>query len=108
MARFAAWRPTNGPGAMPSNQAPPVAEDAPASTDAADDDLPAPDPIKGRVPLPRNRPNLVVVAQNGATVTPAAPATSGVPLPRARPSDAPEAPPAAALPDVIYERDTSH
>jgi hypothetical protein len=53
----------------------------PSSTDSAADDLPPPDPIAGWIPLPRHRPNVFAMV-----------ATAAVPLPRARPAVAPEAP----------------
>jgi hypothetical protein len=49
-------------------------------TPAATDDLPPPDPIAGPVPLPRHRPGVLALAD------------TDIPLPRARPSDAPEPP----------------
>lgn len=52
------------------------------------DVLPADEPLRGRVPLPRQRPNIFAVAANMAATTAATTARSGpVPLPRARPGD---------------------
>jgi hypothetical protein len=69
---------------------------APDRTAAGDDvaALPAVAPIGGHVPLPRRRPNVVAMVQTSAlqptmAINNAAPA--GVPLPRARPTAAPEA-----------------
>jgi hypothetical protein len=60
---------------------------------AAAEVLPAAEPIRGPIPLPRHRPGiLAMVASSPAASSPAAssPAASGaVPLPRIRPSDAP-------------------
>jgi hypothetical protein len=48
--------------------------------------LPPPDPITGPIPLPRHRPNVIALAD------------TDIPLPRARPSNAPE--PASPTPDA--------
>ena len=64
--------PSVAPQATPA--APDSANDAPADT------LPPPDPITGTVPLPRHRPSVLALAD------------TNIPLPRARPGDAPEAP----------------
>lgn len=90
-----------------------AAQDQPSSGEAATDDLPAAKPIAGRIPLPRRRPNVVAMlqpdtaqtgmgqpnaAQTGsaqATLTRTSMAQNSVPLPRARPADAPE--PAAPI-----------
>lgn len=58
---------------------------APDSTNDADA-LPPPDPIAGPVPLPRHRPSVIALVD------------TDIPLPRARPSDAPE--PASTTPDT--------
>lgn len=50
-----------------------ASQELPASTDASDDALPPPDPIKGPIPLPRHRPRFFSIAQ------------AGVPMPRPRP-----------------------
>ncbi|HMG77037.1 MAG TPA: hypothetical protein VK591_00030 [Xanthobacteraceae bacterium] len=66
-----------------------VTQPAPAASDAnnaAIDDLPPPDPITGPVPLPRHRPSVLALAD------------TNIPLPRARPSDAPE--PASSTTDA--------
>ena len=52
----------------------------------AADDLPPPDPITGPVPLPRHRPSVLALAD------------TAIPLPRARPGNAPE--PASPTPDA--------
>jgi hypothetical protein len=60
-----------------------AAQPAPATAAVpagADDALPPPDPITGPVPLPRHRPSVLALAE------------TAVPLPRARPGDAPEPP----------------
>jgi hypothetical protein len=60
---------------------------APSSeNDAAADALPPPDPITGPVPLPRHRPSVLALAD------------TNIPLPRARPGDAPE--PQSVTPDA--------
>jgi hypothetical protein len=65
-----------------------VAQPTPAAPDAANDAdaLPPPDPITGPIPLPRHRPNVIALAD------------TDIPLPRARPSNAPE--PASPTPDA--------
>jgi hypothetical protein len=68
----------------PPSVAPPPAPDS--GNDAAADALPPPDPITGPVPLPRHRPSVLALAD------------TDIPLPRARPGDAPE--PASATPDA--------
>jgi hypothetical protein len=75
-------------------QAPPA-----AASDATDDALPPPDPITGRVPLPRHRPNILALAD-----------TDVVPLPRARPGTAPEpaASPPADTPQSGYDPGIGH
>jgi hypothetical protein len=72
----------NPPSVAP--QATPAAPDS--ANDAAADTLPPPDPITGPVPLPRHRPSVLALAD------------TSIPLPRARPSDAPE--PASPTPDA--------
>ena len=64
----------------PPSVTPPQA--TPAASDSANDDdaLPPPDPITGPVPLPRHRPSVLALAD------------TDIPLPRARPGDAPEPP----------------
>jgi hypothetical protein len=59
-------------------QSTPAAQDS--GNDAAADVLPPPDPITGPVPLPRHRPNVIALAD------------TAIPLPRARPGNAPEPP----------------
>ena len=70
----------------PPSLAPP--QPTPAAADPANDAdaLPPPDPITGPVPLPRHRPNVIALAD------------TAIPLPRARPSDAPE--PQSQTPDA--------
>src|SRR5277367_3925461 len=67
-----------------------ITQPAPAASDAANnaatDDLPPPDPISGPVPLPRHRPSVLALAD------------TNIPLPRARPGDAPE--PASSTTDA--------
>jgi hypothetical protein len=65
-------------------QPPPAASDAANNT--ATDDLPPPDPITGPIPLPRHRPSVLALAD------------TNIPLPRARPGDAPE--PQSPTPDA--------
>ena len=75
---------TNPPDfAAPRLSAPPSAPTAPPPARAAAAEvLPAEEPIPGPVPLPRQRPGIFAVA---TTTTP----SGGVPLPRARPVQAP-------------------
>ncbi len=63
------------PSFAPSQQTPVAPNSA---NDTAADTLPPPDPIAGPVPLPRHRPSVLALAD------------TNVPLPRARPGDAPE------------------
>ena len=63
---------------IPQQQSTPAASDA--ANNAATDDLPPPDPITGPVPLPRHRPSVLALAD------------TDIPLPRARPGNAPEPP----------------
>jgi hypothetical protein len=67
-----------------------VTQPQPAASDSANDAtadaLPPPDPITGPVPLPRHRPSVLALAD------------TNIPLPRARPSDAPE--PASSTTDA--------
>jgi hypothetical protein len=82
-----------------------AAASQPNSSNAGSDDLPVVKPIAGRVPLPRRRPNVIAMvqpstSQPNATQTGAGQtmgqttmgqtiAQNSVPLPRARPADAP-------------------
>jgi hypothetical protein len=66
------------PPSVAPQQPTPAASDA--ANDAAADALPPPDPITGPVPLPRHRPSVLALAD------------TAIPLPRARPGDAPEPP----------------
>jgi hypothetical protein len=70
----------------PPSLAPP--QPTPAAADPVNDAdaLPPPDPITGPVPLPRHRPNVLALAD------------TAIPLPRARPGDAPE--PSSVTPDA--------
>jgi hypothetical protein len=74
--------PASAPSVFPDP--PSVAPQQPAApdseNDAAADALPPPDPITGPVPLPRHRPSVLALAD------------TDIPLPRARPGDAPEPP----------------
>jgi hypothetical protein len=80
--------PAPAPSVFPNR--PIVTQPAPAASDAANnaatDDLPPSDPITGPVPLPRHRPSVLALAD------------TDIPLPRARPSDAPE--PSSQTPDA--------
>ena len=79
------------------------------SGDGAAADLPAPDPLKGQIPLPRRRPNVIAMTEPAATpetpavapVMPSATATA-IPLPRARPASAPEAAPSPPVETSPY------
>jgi hypothetical protein len=71
---------------------------APPARTAMTDDLPAGEPVRGPVPLPRHRPSIFAMAgaMSGAMAGTMAGTTTGtiagggpVPLPRVRPSDAP-------------------
>ena len=65
-----------------------VPQQQPAASDSTNDAdaLPPPDPITGPVPLPRHRPSVLALAD------------TAIPLPRARPGNAPE--PATPTPDA--------
>jgi hypothetical protein len=87
---------------------------SPPMSDASED-LPNIAPLKGPVPLPRRRPNVVAMAepaQSGLTQTGVPSAgvpLAGVPLPRARPVDAPAAPADAPPSDApSFDRDVAH
>ena len=69
---------------VPQPQPTPAAPDP--ANNAATDALPPPDPITGPVPLPRHRPSVLALAD------------TNIPLPRARPGDAPE--PTSQTPDA--------
>ena len=99
-----------------------AAQDQPNSGDTATDDLPAAKPIAGRIPLPRRRPNVVAMvqpntAQTGmgqpnaaqANLTRTSMAQNSVPLPRARPADAPEPAAPVITNDASYlDRGSEH
>jgi hypothetical protein len=70
----------------PPSLAPP--QPTPAAADPVNDAdaLPPPDPITGPVPLPRHRPSVLALAD------------TNIPLPRARPGEAPE--PSSVTPDA--------
>jgi hypothetical protein len=74
-----AWPDSNAdtPSFIAPPQPPTIAETAPTAT------LPALEPIKGRIPLPRHRPS--ARAMTAGVTAPTAP----LPLPRVRPTDAP-------------------
>jgi len=79
----------------PPSVAPPSAADS--GNDASADALPPPDPITGPIPLPRHRPNVIALAD------------TAIPLPRARPSDAPEPPsPTPDAPPSGYDPGIGH
>jgi hypothetical protein len=78
------------PAAVPDTAPAGTASSEMASTDA----LPPPQPIKGRVPLPRCRPAVMALATTGS-IAPPAPIGRAVPMPKLRPVEAPpDAPPA--------------
>jgi hypothetical protein len=97
-------------------------QDQPNSGDTATDDLPAAKPIAGRIPLPRRRPNVVAMmqpntAQTGmgqpnaaqTSLTRTSMAQNSVPLPRARPADAPEPAAPVITNDASYlDRGSEH
>jgi hypothetical protein len=76
---------TNPPDFAAPRLAPPP---PPPARTAAAEILPTDDPIRGRVPLPRQRPGTFAVA---ATMAASTSAGGPVPLPRVRPGDAPAA-----------------
>jgi hypothetical protein len=91
------------------------APDAQSPTSDTSEDLPNVAPLKGPVPLPRRRPNVVAMAepsQTGAAQTGvplAGVPLAGVPLPRARPADAPAASADAPPTDApSFDRDVAH
>jgi hypothetical protein len=79
----------------PSALVPDTAPTGTASSEMASTDaLPPPQPIKGRVPLPRRRPAVMALAATG-TIAPPVPIGRAVPMPKLRPVEAPpDAPPA--------------
>jgi hypothetical protein len=91
--------PTSAPSVFPDPPSvtpqQPTAPDA--ANDAAADALPPPDPITGPVPLPRHRPNVIALAD------------TDIPLPRARPGNAPEPPsPTPDTPPSGYDPSIGH
>jgi hypothetical protein len=93
---------------MAANNPAPDAQ-PPAANDSSEE-LPNIAPLKGPVPLPRRRPNVVAMAEPApAGVTQTGVPLAGVPLPRARPADAPTAstdtPPSDA---PSFDRDIAH
>jgi len=94
--RGLAWPNSNTDSAPSFGAAPPR---PPATTETATAEaLPTPEPIKGRIPLPRHRPGVLTMAAMGPAT--GGPETAGaatgsiapgrpVPLPRIRPADAP-------------------
>jgi hypothetical protein len=73
-----------------------------AANDSTADDLPPSVPLKGKIPLPRHRPNLAAltnVALAGGPL-PGVATPTGIPLPRARPASASAAEPAAPVSDT--------
>ena len=81
----------------PPSVAPPQLAAPDSANDAAADALPPPDPITGPIPLPRHRPNVIALAD------------TAIPLPRARPSDAPEPPsPTPDAPPSGYDPGIGH
>jgi hypothetical protein len=88
-----------------------AAQASSTSSDDTSDALPDVAPIAGRIPLPRQRPNLVAMMptnmmQTNATQTNVTP--TGVPLPRARPTDAPATPSDAPTDENIFTRYFAH
>jgi hypothetical protein len=77
---------------------------APTHT-AAVEALPADEPIRKPIPLPRRRPGVFATAATAATAATTAPAaTAGgrVPVPRARPVDAPAQAATSSVNDTLY------
>ena len=76
-----------------------------AANDGAADDLPLGVPLRGKIPLPRHRPNLAAltnVALAGGPL-PGVATPTGIPLPRARPASASTPEPAAPVSDTSYQ-----
>ncbi len=69
-----------------------AAQEPPAASDTATQDLAPGEPIAGPIPLPRRRPNEVAMLQT----------TTVVPLPRERPADAPAATPSSVIDTPPY------
>jgi hypothetical protein len=80
--------PAPAPSVFPNSPFVPQQQPTPAASDSTNDAdaLPPPDPITGPVPLPRHRPSVLALAD------------TAIPLPRARPGNAPE--PATPTPDA--------
>lgn len=82
----------------------PVIEPPTPADLAANEELPPPHPLRGPVPLPPKRPNIIASAAAPAAAVPAAPTASGaVPLPRSRPTAAPPVATAPELPPSNYD-----
>jgi hypothetical protein len=75
---------TTGPPDFGASRLPPPPLPPPPARTAAAEVFPPDEPIRGPVPLPRQRPGIFAVAAAATTTT-----TGPVPLPRARPTDAP-------------------
>ena len=113
--RSFAWpnQPTNLASNSGANNAtasgPALAAQQSSNDSSADDtsakDLPAVQPMAGRIPLPRRRPNEVAMTQIAGL---SAVSPSAVPLPRARPVDAPEPAPVTGNDATFYDRDAAH
>jgi hypothetical protein len=89
--------PAAAPGVFPDPPfvAPPQSTPAAPANDG--DALPPPDPITGPVPLPRHRPSVIALVD------------ADIPLPRARPGDAPEPPsPTPDAPPSGYDPGIGH
>jgi hypothetical protein len=91
--------PAAAPSVFPDSPLVVPPQSAPAAPDSTNnaDALPPPDPITGPVPLPRHRPNVIALVD------------TNIPLPRARPSDAPEPPsPTPDTPPSGYDPGIGH
>jgi hypothetical protein len=101
------------PSTQSAPDTPAVAAAADQTTASNDDTAPpAVTPIAGHVPLPRRRPNVVAMAQTSAlqpTLAANSPApAAGVPLPRARPTAAPEPAPDTTSDAPTFNMEQAH
>jgi hypothetical protein len=91
--------PPPGSSVFPNSPFIPPQQPTPAASDSTNDAdaLPPPDPITGPIPLPRHRPSVLALAD------------TAIPLPRARPGNAPEPPaPTPEAPPSGYDPGIGH
>ena len=80
-----------------------------AANDSTADDLPPGVPLKGKIPLPRHRPNIAVLTNVAfAGGPPTGAMAANIPLPRARPASAPEPAPVSDTPYQPYDPSQFH